>query len=611
MCGIVGYIGDKNASDILIDGLRKLEYRGYDSAGVAILDKNEMRVVRAEGKLKNLEEKLAKEPAPGSVGIGHTRWATHGKPSEANAHPHRAGPVIVVHNGIIENHAKLREYLTGKGHTMKSETDTEIVAQLLQQRLFDGLSMREAFQKVLSEIEGSYALVVLNQTEPDRIYVARKGSPLVVGLGEQETLVASDVPALLAHTRKVLFLEDSDRGVVTRAGAEIWEASGKVVTRTARTITWNQAMAEKGGYKHFMLKEIFEQPRCVTDTLAGRLSPDGGKVMLDGVEKLFSGEAAKRWRSVSIVACGTSYHAGMVGKYWIEEFARMPVQVDLASEFRYRNPILDENSLVIVISQSGETADTLAALQEAKARGATVLAICNVVDASIPRAAHETLYTRAGPEIGVASTKAFTTQLLALLILALQWGDALGRLSPSLLREAVSALVHLPDQMEHVLKRQSHIENVARSYAESRGVLFFARGVNYPVALEGALKLKEISYIHADGYAAGEMKHGPIALIDSKMPVVVLAPGDKTRDKVMSNLEEARARGAQLIGIGSAGDLELQSKCRDFISIPDAPWYLNPILLTIPLQLLAYHIADHKGTDVDQPRNLAKSVTVE
>jgi glucosamine--fructose-6-phosphate aminotransferase (isomerizing) len=611
MCGIVGYVGNKDASDILIEGLRKLEYRGYDSAGVALLHKNEIKVVRAEGKLKNLEERLKKEPAPGSLGIGHTRWATHGRPSEANAHPHRAGPVVVVHNGIIENHAKLRDFLKSKGHTMKSETDTEIVCHLIQQRIFDGLSMKDAFQKMLSEIEGSYALVVLNQTEPDRIYVARKGSPLVVGLGEGEGFVASDVPALLAYTRTVLFLDDLDRGVVTAKGAELWDTEGRKVDRPTKQITWSQAMAEKGGYKHFMLKEIFEQPRAVVDTLTGRIAENRKEIFLDGAEKFFDGKRAGEWRSATIVACGTSYHAGLVGKYWIEEFARVPVTVDLASEFRYRNPIVDRQSLVIAISQSGETADTLAALKEAKEKGATVLSICNVIDASIPRASEETLYTRAGPEIGVASTKAFTTQLIALLLLALRWGQGLGRLDASFLEEALTALSGLPEKMESVLKEQPAIEALAERYAEARGVLFFARGVNYPVALEGALKLKEISYIHADGYAAGEMKHGPIALIDSKMPVVVLAPKDKTRDKVMSNLEEARARGAQLIGVGSEGDGELKEKCRDFIPIPEAAWYLNPVLLTIPLQLFAYHIADHKGTDVDQPRNLAKSVTVE
>ncbi len=611
MCGIVGYVGDRNATDVLVEGLKKLEYRGYDSAGVATLHTNEFAIIRAEGKLRNLEARLKETPASGSIGIGHTRWATHGRPSETNAHPHRAGPIVLVHNGIIENHSKLRDFLRSKGHTMQSETDTEIVCHLISRRLSEGLPMREAFQKVLSEIEGSYALAVLNQAEPDRIYVAKKGSPLVVGLGKDEGFVASDVPALLAYTREVLFLEDLDRGVVTRGRAEIWDAAGRAVERPVRHIAWNQEMAEKGGYKHFMLKEIFEQPRAVVDTLTGRVAEDRKKILLDDAERLFEGGRAAFWDSATIVACGTSYHAGLVGKYWIEEFARVPVSVDLASEFRYRNPILGKRTLVVAVSQSGETADTLAAVKEAKARGATVLSICNVIDASIPRASDQTLYTRAGPEIGVASTKAFTTQLIALLLLGLRWGEALSRLEPGFLQKAVAAIARLPERMEQVLKGQPGIAKVAERYAGARGVLFFARGLNYPVALEGALKLKEISYIHADGYAAGEMKHGPIALIDSEMPVVVLAPGDKLRDKVMSNLEEARARGAQLIGVGAEGDRELKEKCRDFIAIPDAPWYLNPILLTIPLQLLAYHIADHKGTDVDQPRNLAKSVTVE
>jgi glucosamine--fructose-6-phosphate aminotransferase (isomerizing) len=611
MCGIVGYVGGKNATEILVEGLRRLEYRGYDSAGAAVLDRGEVRVVRAEGKLKNLEERLRKEPLAGATGIGHTRWATHGRPSETNAHPHRAGPVVLVHNGIIENHARLRDFLKSKGHAMRSETDTEIVCHLISQRLSEGLAMREAFQKVLSEIEGSYALVVLNQNEPDRLYVARKGSPLVVGLGEGEGFVASDVPALLAHTRKVLFLEDLDRGVVTAGRAELWDAAGKAVERPAKHIAWSQAMAEKGGYKHFMLKEIFEQPRAVVDTLSGRISDDQRNIFLEEAERLFAGGRASQWKSAAIVACGTSYHAGLTAKYWIEEFARVPVAVDLASEFRYRNPILGKDDLVIAVSQSGETADTLAALQSAKEKGATVLSICNVVESTIPRASDLSLYTRAGPEIGVASTKAFTTQLTVLLLLALRWGAALGTASPKLLEEAVAALVRLPDEMERLLKSQKAVADVAECYAESGGFLFFGRGPNYPVALEGALKLKEISYIHAEGYAAGEMKHGPIALIDSRMPVVVLAPRDKTYEKILSNVEEVRARGALVIGVGAEGDREFKSKCRDFIGVHETPWYLTPILYTIPLQLLAYHIADHKGTDVDQPRNLAKSVTVE
>jgi len=608
MCGITGYVGEQTATDILVDGLRKLEYRGYDSAGVAVMDGGEIHVVRAEGKLKNLEKKLHEEPLKGTVGIGHTRWATHGRPSETNAHPHRAGPIVLVHNGIIENHVKLRAYLEEKGHTMKSETDTEIVSHLIQQRIFDGLSMKEAFQKVLTEIEGSYALVVMNENEPDRLYVSRKGSPLVIGLGDGENFVASDVPAILAHTRRVIFLDDCDAGVVTKEKAELWNAEGRPVVRPVKQIHWNQSMAEKGGYKHFMLKEIFEQPRAIVDTLNGRISENRQKILLNGAEALLE---KFQFQNITIVACGTSYHAGMVGQYWIEEMARMPASVDLASEFRYRNPIINDKTLIIAISQSGETADTLAAITDAKSKGAKILSICNVIDSSIPRASDETIYTRAGPEIGVASTKAFTTQLVVLLLIALYLGKSRGHLKGEFLREAIESLARVPDEMERLLKSHGKIEAIADKYLNASDFLFFARGIEYPIALEGALKLKEISYIHAEGYAAGEMKHGPIALIDHRMPVVVLAPRDKTYDKVLSNVEEVRARGAKVIGIGEEGDQDLAQRCRDTIFVPKTPWYISPFLMTIPLQLLAYYIADHKGTDVDQPRNLAKSVTVE
>ncbi len=608
MCGITGYVGDQRATDILIDGLRKLEYRGYDSAGVAVIEDGEIQVVRAEGKLKNLEKKLIEEPLHGKVGIGHTRWATHGRPSETNAHPHRAGPIVLVHNGIIENHVKLRRYLNEKGHTMKSETDTEIVSHLIQQRIFDGLSMKDAFRKTLTEIEGSYALVVMNQNEPDRLYVARKGSPLVVGLGDGENFVASDVPAILAHTRRVIFLEDRDAGVIEKQRVEIWNAEGQAVARPVKQIHWNQSMAEKGGYKHFMLKEIFEQPRAIVDTLNGRISENRRRILLNGAEELLQ---KTDFRNILIVACGTSYHAGMVGQYWIEEMARVPVTVDLASEFRYRNPIIDHKTLIIAISQSGETADTLAAITDAKSKGAKILSICNAIDASIPRASDQTIYTRAGPEIGVASTKAFTTQLVVLLLIALYLGKSRNHLDAEFLSEAIDALARVPDEMETALRSHAKISEIADKYQNASDFLFFARGIEYPIALEGALKLKEISYIHAEGYAAGEMKHGPIALIDHKMPVVVLAPKDKTYGKVLSNVEEVRARGARVIGIGEEGDADLAQRCRDVITVPKSPWYISPFLMTIPLQLLAYYIADHKGTDVDQPRNLAKSVTVE
>ncbi len=611
MCGIVGYVGRQDAKAILLNGLRRLEYRGYDSAGVAILNNGEIHIVRAEGKLGALEQKLRRFSLKGPLGIGHTRWATHGRPSEKNAHPHKAGPVVVVHNGIIENHVKLGAYLNKKGHTMKSETDTELICHLIQQRMYDGLPMIDAFRRALSELEGSYALVVMNQKEPDRLYIARKGSPLVVGFGEGENFVASDVPALLSHTRKVLYLEDQDFGVLTRKGLELCDGQGKAVRRPVRQITWSQAMAEKGGFKHFMLKEIFEQPRSVGDTLRGRIAESRQKILLDGAERLFGSKGSLPFHHMYILACGTSYHAALFGKYLIEEWARIPVVVDQASEFRYRNPIIDRRTLLIAISQSGETADTLAAVTDAKKKGAKILSICNVIDSSIPRISNQTLYTYAGPEIGVASTKAFTSQLVALTLVALYLGKRCGKLSADFFREAVHALIQVPEQMERLLKSDTRIAAIAEKYADRPNFLYFGRGINFPVALEGALKLKEISYIHAEGYAAGEMKHGPIALIDHGMPVVVLAPQDKTYEKVLSNIEEVRARGARVIGIGVEGDKGLAERCQDLVTIPRVPWYMNPLLMTLPLQLLAYYIADHRGADVDQPRNLAKSVTVE
>lgn len=608
MCGIVGYIGNKNTTRILIDGLRRLEYRGYDSAGIAVRERGGLSIVRTVGKLSALVEKVRRNPPIGHLGIGHTRWATHGSPSEVNAHPHKAGPVVLVHNGIIENYQKLRHYLTKKGHTIKSETDTELICHLIQQRMYDGLSMAEAFQKSLSEIEGSYALAVMNENESDRLYVARNGSPLVIGLGKGENFVASDIPALLPYTHRVLFLEDGDSGILWRDRIELQDAAGNRVLRPQRVITWNQAMAEKGGYKHFMLKEIFEQPRVISDTLSGRLAENSRQIFLKDAQRLFGRNGSFPFNRIYLLACGTSYHAALAGKYYLEEMARLPVVVDQASEFRYRNPIVDRKSLVIGISQSGETADTLAALKLAKAEGAKLLSICNVVDSSIPRLSDVNLYTRAGPEIGVASTKAFTTQLVMLLLLALYLGKLRG-MPRSLLSEAIDALAKLPKQIDRVLKND--FSHLAAKYALASNILYFGRGVNYPIALEGALKLKEISYIHAEGYSAGEMKHGPIALVDKGMPVVALVPQDRMYDKVMSNIEEVRARGADVIALATQGDKTIAAKCRDVVFIPKAPWYINPILMAVPLQLLAYQIADHKGTDVDQPRNLAKSVTVE
>ncbi|MBI4196526.1 MAG: glutamine--fructose-6-phosphate transaminase (isomerizing) [Deltaproteobacteria bacterium] len=608
MCGIVGYIGKSNATPILMEGLSRLEYRGYDSAGIAVREKKAIRIVRSVGKLIELDKKLKSNAPVGTLGIGHTRWATHGRPNETNAHPHKAGPVVLVHNGIFENYGELHRYLAKKGHTLKTETDTELACHLIQQRLYDGLSMEKAFFKALSEIEGSYALAVLHEEEPDRIYFARRGSPpLVVGLGEGENFVASDIPAILSHTRRVVFLEDGDAGILWRDRCEIWNLSHKKVRRPIKTVNWSLSTAEKGGFKHFMLKEIFEQPRVVGDTLSGQLSEKQRRIYLRGVDPLFSGNGSFPFDKIYLVACGTSYHAALAGKYYMEEMARLPVMVDQASEFRYRNPILDRKTLIVAISQSGETADTLAAVQIAKEKGAKVISICNVVDSAIPRGSDTTLYTRAGPEIGVASTKAFTTQMVMLLLMALRLGRI--RQTFSFGDETFDALVKLPKQIQRLV--EIDLRDLAEKYAHSPNFLYFGRGIHYPIALEGALKLKEISYIHAEGYSAGEMKHGPIALIDRGMPVVVLAPQDKTYEKVMGNIEEVRARGASVIAIATQGDKQIAKKCQDVIYVPKAPWYITPILMTIPLQLLAYHIADHKGTDIDQPRNLAKSVTVE
>ncbi len=608
MCGIIGYIGSRDATEVILDGLKRLEYRGYDSAGLAVFDGREIEIVRAEGKLKNLEKKLTEKPVKGSLGIGHTRWATHGRPTETNAHPHRSGPVILVHNGIIENHAQLEACLTRNGHAMESETDTEIVCHLIQQGMNDGLSMRDAFRKALSKIEGSYALVVMNQDEPDRLYVARKGSPLVIGLGEGEAFVASDVAPLLSYTRNVVFLEDLDWGEVRKDGFSIRDGKGLDAHRPVKVITWNRTMAEKGGFKHFMLKEIFEQPRSVADTLSDRVSEMRHQVLLNGVERLFQGVS---YEKIYIIACGTSYHAGLYGKYVLEEMSKSLVIVDQASEFRYRSSPVDEKTLVIAVSQSGETADTLAAISECHKRGAKVLSICNVVDASIPRQSDETIYTRAGPEIGVASTKAFTTQLTVLLLLSLYLGRLQGHLDGAFLREALHSLVRVPDQMETLLKKSGDVARLAKTLIHHRDFLYLGRGVGFPTALEGALKLKEISYIHAEGYAAGEMKHGPIALIDEDVPVVVVIPRDRSYEKTLSNVQEVMARGAKVIAVGTEGDVEVREKAHAFIGLPEVPWYIYPLLSSIPLQLLAYYIADFKGTDVDQPRNLAKSVTVE
>jgi glucosamine--fructose-6-phosphate aminotransferase (isomerizing) len=607
MCGIIGYVGSRQATPLLVGGLRKLEYRGYDSAGVSVWNNGASRVVRCRGKLGNLEEKLKQEPAEGMIGIGHTRWATHGRPSDENSHPHKVGPVSVIHNGIIENHLALRAELQAAGAKFSSETDTEIFAHLVERQIAAGAeNLTLAVRRALAKVRGSYAFVVMSDKEPGTLVAAKNSSPLVVGLGENENFVASDVTAILAETRKVIFIDEGEIVTVTREGVAITDFEGKPHVREPKIITWSAVQAEKGGFKHFMLKEIHEQPRAVADTLVGRVDLEGDDVRLDGIDI-----DAKQIKRIVFIACGTSYHASMVGEFLVESLARIPVEVDLASEFRYRDPIIGPGDLVVAVSQSGETLDTMEAIREAKAKGAKVLAISNVLEASIPRLSDYAFYTHAGPEIGVASTKAFTTQLVAISLLAIYLGRRTGALSRERARVLLSELVQLPQKMKDVVEMGAHLQVLARRYGNAHGFLFLGRGAQYPIALEGALKLKEISYIHAEGYAAGEMKHGPIALIDENLPVVVLAPKGPSYEKVVSNLAEVRARQGKVLAIATRGDNEIGSHADDVVLVPETALELQPILTVLPLQMLSYYVADGKGTDVDQPRNLAKSVTVE
>ena len=617
MCGIVGYVGEQRAVPIILEGLKKLEYRGYDSAGIAVyLDDQTLGLRRASGKLRNLEDVLKADPIDGSYGIGHTRWATHGRPTEENAHPHRdcTGDIVVVHNGIVENYLPLKEQLQKEGHTFRTQTDTEVIAHLVE-KYFTG-NLEAAVRQAVKDLRGVFGLCVLSRRDPDKIIAAREGPPIVIGVGKGEYFVASDVPALLSHTREMFFLSDGDMAILTRGGVNVTDFSGNPVNRAVQHVTWDPIMAEKGGYKHFMLKEIFEQPRAVRDTTIGRVSQETGKVFLDEMD--ISPEEFKAFRSVRIIACGTSWHAALTGKFMIEQLARIPVEVDYGSEFRYRNPIVTPDSLTIVISQSGETADTLAAQREAKQKGSKTLAICNVVGSMITREAAGSIYTHAGPEIGVASTKAFTCQLTALAILALYLGQVRGEMSEEASRAFVHELLLLPGKIEAVLDSDKQLEEMARKFFRARDFLYLGRGAHFPMALEGALKLKEISYIHAEGYPAGEMKHGPNALIDENLPVVVLATHDRSDpascmlyEKTLSNMQEVKAREGRLIAIVSEGDTDAGKVADHVIEIPAAPDLLTPILEIIPLQLLAYHIAVRLGCDVDQPRNLAKSVTVE
>jgi glucosamine--fructose-6-phosphate aminotransferase (isomerizing) len=606
MCGIVGYVGSRDATSVLMSGLRRLEYRGYDSAGLAVISGTKTQVLRCQGKLAALEKLVAETPPAGSVGIGHTRWATHGRPSDENAHPHRAGSVCVVHNGIVENHAVLRERLRATGRVFSSQTDTEVIAHLIDEAVAAGAkSLADAVRKALKQVEGAFAIAVISDRHPDEIVAAKNSSPLVVGLGDGERFLASDAPAILEYTREMIFLEDGDVVALGRNSAQFTDVDGNVRVRPARTITWTAGQAEKAGYPHFMLKEIHEQPQAVSDTLRSRLLLDTSDVCLDDQSL---GEIPSR---VVILACGTSYHAGLVGKFLVENLARVPCEVDLASEFRYREPVVGARDLIVAISQSGETLDTLSAVKEATSRGARTLAICNVVDSAIPRACRHVLYTHAGPEIGVASTKCFTAQLAALTLLAIHLGRRNGALADQAAAALIGELVQMPHKMSETLRASGNLRELARKYMHARDFLFLGRGTNYPIALEGALKLKEISYIHAEGYAAGEMKHGPIALIDDGLPVVIIAPQGKAYDKVMSNLAEVRAREGHVIAVATRGDETIRALCQDVLWVEDAPALLQPLLTVLPLQLLAYSMAVARGTDVDQPRNLAKSVTVE
>ena len=613
MCGIIGYIGSKPVVPVLLEGLRRMEYRGYDSAGVAVVSPEGISLRRSAGKLANLENAIRTQPVDGLYGVGHTRWATHGRPTEENAHPHRdcTGRIVVVHNGIIENYLELKEELQAQGHEFKTETDTEIVAHLVEREMqADGLE--NAVRRALKLMRGMFALVLVSVDDPEKIVAVRNGPPIVVGLGQDEFFVASDIPAILAHTRDVVFLGDEEMAVITRSGVLFTDFSGRAVSKTTQRVMWDPIAAEKGGHKHFMLKEIYEQPAAARDTILGRVSLDQGHVFLEEVN--ISDSTFRALEKVTIVACGTSWHAGLVGKYLIEALAQVPVEVDYGSEYRYRNPIVANRELAIAITQSGETADTLAALREARRKGASTIAICNVVGSMATREAEGTVYTHAGPEIGVASTKAFTSQLVALHLLALYLAQVRGTLSSSEIRRHIGELLQMPHILEQALKASAATAKVAERFYSRSDFLFLGRGVNYPIALEGALKLKEISYIHAEGYPAGEMKHGPIALIDEQMPVVALAPDDHVFEKMIGNVQEAKARGGSVIAITTAGDSKMTAvlDTRDvMLPMPATTPLLTPIVMTVPLQLLAYHIAVRRGCDVDQPRNLAKSVTVE
>ena len=614
MCGIIGYIGSKDVVPVLVDGLRRLEYRGYDSAGIALVQEGQVEVRRSAGKLARLEEVLRRQPVQGDYGVGHTRWATHGRPTEENAHPHRdcTGLIVVVHNGIIENYLDLKHQLEHEGHRLETETDTEVVAHLVEREMRDD-GLENAVRRALLQLRGLFGLVLVAANDPDKIVAVRKGSPLVVGMGDGEFVVASDTSAVLGHTRDVVFLGDEEMAVITRAQVDFTDFAGQAISKATQRIQWDPVMAEKAGYKHFMLKEIFEQPWAIQETVLGRISEEHGTVLLGELD--IPDDELRAVEQVVILACGTSWHAGLVGKFVIEQLAQIRVDVDYGSEFRYRDPLVGERTLAVAITQSGETADTLAALREARGKGVKSIAICNVVGSMATRETDGTVYTHAGPEIGVASTKAFTSQLVALNLLALHLGRIRSALPGLEAQRQIEALTQLPGLLQHTLECDAVVAKIARQFYRRSNFLFLGRGVNYPIALEGALKLKEISYIHAEGYPAGEMKHGPIALIDENMPVVALVPSGPVFEKMVSNLQEAKTRGGSIVVLTDA-DPESFSEILDpvqdhVIPIPPAHPLLTPVLMTVPLQLLAYHIAVLRGCDVDQPRNLAKSVTVE
>ncbi|MBI5740028.1 MAG: glutamine--fructose-6-phosphate transaminase (isomerizing) [Nitrospirae bacterium] len=610
MCGIIGYIGKRNAIPVLINGLKRLEYRGYDSAGIAFFSGNKISVRRCAGKIKDLESAIKGEKLRSVAGLGHTRWATHGRPSEDNAHPHRAGGTVLVHNGIIENYFELKEDLRKKGHVFKSETDTEVISHLIHSFLQKGLSFEDAMREALKLLEGSYAIGVINEKEPGRMLAVKKDSPLVLGLGDGEFFIASDIPAFLKYTRDVIILENNELVSITNKGVSISALNtGKPVRREATRITWSPTMAEKGGYRHFMLKEIYEQPRAVADTIRGRVFPERGEVNLE--EFSLRESDLRKIGKVFLIACGTSWHAALVGKYMIEDMARVPCEVDIASEFRYRKPIVPKDSFVIVITQSGETADTIAAQREARKLGARVLTICNVVGSTSSREADSVFYTHSGPEIGVASTKAFTTQLIGLYLFSIALAKAKGGIASGQIKELFSELLQLPEKIKKALQINDQVLKIAKKFCYTRDFLYLGRGINYPIALEGALKLKEISYIHAEGYPAGEMKHGPIALIDNSMPVLALAPDDQVLEKILSNMEEVNSRGGKVIAVTTEGVKKVFAHASDILFMPKTNSYLTPVIFAIPMHLLAYHMAVLKKCNVDQPRNLAKSVTVE